>query len=119
MSTSDQITGSPTENFTAIFNAASIEYQIMAVNSLDTHPFATQLDTSNSPEAVSNIFRTQAQAFSKSSKGDEKSMAWLDPIVHVLFVCFLRNTRRNKSGKSPRSPVMTVLRLLVRSHSRL
>jgi hypothetical protein len=86
MSTSNQITGSPTHNFTAIFNAASIEYQIATGNSLDTHPFAAQLDTTNSPEAVSNIFRTQAQAFSKSRKGDEKLMAWLDPIVHVLFV---------------------------------
>jgi hypothetical protein len=33
-----------------------------------------------------NIFRTQAQAFSNFCKGDERLMAWLGPIVHILFV---------------------------------
>jgi len=51
---------------------------------LDNHPFTAQLDTCDSPGAVSDLLRTQAQAFSKSRKSDEKLMAWLDPTVHIL-----------------------------------
>ncbi|KAI0274394.1 hypothetical protein BGY98DRAFT_71094 [Russula aff. rugulosa BPL654] len=32
-----------------------------------------------------NIFRKQAQAFDKFCKGDDKLMAWLAPIVNILF----------------------------------
>ena len=53
---------------------------------LDTHPFATQLDSCRSPEAVSNVLRTQVQAFKKFREGDEKLMTWLNPIVNILFV---------------------------------
>jgi len=52
---------------------------------LDTHPFSKQLDSCDSPEAVLNVLRTQAQAFSKFCQGDEKLMAWLDPTVNILF----------------------------------
>jgi len=74
-----------TDNFTAIFQAASREYQRVTGKPLDTHPFSKQLDSCNSPEAVSNVLRTQAQAFSKFRQGDEKLMAWLDPTVNILF----------------------------------
>jgi len=87
MSTSNQTTTGPsTDNFTAIINVASAEYQMVTGSSLNTHPFATQLGTGNSPEAVSNILRTQTEAFSKIRKSDEKLMAWLDPMIHILFV---------------------------------
>jgi hypothetical protein len=85
MSATDQIAGPSTDNFTAIFNVASTEYQTVTGNHLDTHPFATQLNTCHSPEAISGLLRTQAQAFSKFRKGDEQLMAWLEPIVHILF----------------------------------
>ena len=85
MSATTQTAGPSTNNFTAIFNAASIEYQRLTGKSLDTHPFAAQLDTCQNPEAVSKVLRTQAQAFSKFRKGDEKLMAWLDPTIHILF----------------------------------
>jgi len=86
MSASSQISGSSTNTLTTIFNAASTEYYRVTRKRLDTHPFAALLDTCNTPEAVLNIFRTQAQAFSKFREGDERLMAWLDPIVHILFV---------------------------------
>src|SRR5712691_6020981 len=73
------------DNFTAIFQAASNEYQRTTGKLLDTHPFTTQLDGCDSPEAALNVFRTQAQAFSEFRKGDEKLIKWLDPIVHVVF----------------------------------
>jgi fungal STAND N-terminal Goodbye domain len=85
MSTSSQVAGPPTDNFTAIFNTASNEYQRVTGKRLDTHPFAAQLDTCHSPEAISNVLRTQAQAFSKFREGDEKLMNWLGPTVNVLL----------------------------------
>jgi hypothetical protein len=87
MSTINQTAGPSrsTDNFTAIFQAALHEYHTVTGKSLDTHPFATQLDDCNSPEAFSNVLRTQAQAFSKSRKGDEKLMAWLDPTINILY----------------------------------
>ena len=87
MSTSNQPAGpsNRTDNFTAIFNAASTEYARVTGKRLDTHPFAAQLDACDTPKAVSDLLRTQAQAFSKFRKGDEKLIAVLDPMVHILF----------------------------------
>jgi len=85
MPASNQTAGPSTDNFTAIFNAASTEYRNATGKHLDTHPFAAQLDVCRSPDAVCDLLRTQAQAFSKSRKRDEKLMAWLDPIIHILF----------------------------------
>jgi hypothetical protein len=84
MSATNQIAGPSTNNFTAIYNAALNEYQTLTGKSLQTHPFATQLNTCQNPDAISNLLRTQAQAFSKFRKGDEKLMAWLDPTIHIL-----------------------------------
>ena len=84
MSASNQTAGPSTDIFTAIFNAASVEYQTLTGKSLDTHPFAAQLDNCLTPEAISNVLRTQAQAFSKFREGDERLMAWLDPTIHIL-----------------------------------
>jgi len=87
MSTSNQSAGpsTSTDNFSAIFNAASTEYARVTGKRLDTHPFAAQLDACDSPKAVSDLLRSQAQALSKFRKGDEKLMAVLDPTVHILF----------------------------------
>jgi hypothetical protein len=72
------------DNFTAIFNAASNEYKRVTGKSLDTHPFAAKLDTCHSPEAISNVFRTQARAISGIQKDNEKLMTWLEPMVYLL-----------------------------------
>jgi len=85
MRASNQIAGPSTDNFTAIFNAASNEYQRVTGKRLDTHPFATQLDTCHSPEAISNVFRTQGRVLGTIWRDNEKLMAWLDPVVHILF----------------------------------
>ena len=86
MSTAMQTTGALqlTDKFTEIFEAAQSEYQRITKKSLDTHPFAKKLQHCNNPEAVSNVFQTQAEVFSKSCKGDEKVMALLDPTIHIL-----------------------------------
>ena len=87
VSTSNQSAGPSisTDNFTAIFNAASTEYARVTGRRLDAHPFAAQLDACrDSPNAVSDLLRSQARAFSKFRKGEEKLMAVLDPTVHIL-----------------------------------
>ena len=75
-----------TDNFTVIFHAAASEYQRVTGKHLDSHPFATQLDICDSPEAVSRVLRNQVQAFRKISKGDERLMAWLDPTIQILSI---------------------------------
>jgi hypothetical protein len=85
MSASNQTAGPSTDNFTAIFNAASAEYEGLTGKRLNTHPLAAQLLTCKNPEAVSNVLRMQAQAFSKFRQGDERLMSWLDPTIHILF----------------------------------
>jgi fungal STAND N-terminal Goodbye domain len=88
MSTSNQTAGPSagpsTDNFTAIFNVALNEYEKLTGKRLDTHPFAAKLESCQNPEAVSDVLRTQAQAFNKFREGDEKLMAWLNPTIHIL-----------------------------------
>ena len=84
MSTTIQSANLSADNFTATFKAALNEYQRVTGKCLDSHPFATQLDTCDSPEAVSTVLRKQAQAFSGFCKGDETLMAWLDPTIKIL-----------------------------------
>jgi hypothetical protein len=85
MSASNQIAGPSTDDFTAIFNTALNEYQRVTGNRLDTHPFAAQLDTGRSPEAISNVLRSRTRAFSKFHKCDKKLMTWLNPTTNILL----------------------------------
>jgi fungal STAND N-terminal Goodbye domain len=73
------------DNFAAIFQAALSEYETLTGKPLHTHPFAAQFDSCDNPEAISDVLRSQAQAFNKFRKADEKLMTYLDPTVHVLF----------------------------------
>jgi hypothetical protein len=123
MSASNQTTGPSTDNFTAIFNAASIEYQTLTGKSLITHPFAAQLDACQNPDAISNLLRAQAQAFGKFREEDERLMAWLDPTIHILFtfsatlgegiglvsnLVSLHKDCSQTSGSQPFSPAKTI-----------
>ena len=85
MSTSNRTTDPSTSNFTAIFDAASQEYQALTKKDLATHPFAAAIKDLNSPDSILNVFRKQAQAFDAFCKGDDKLMASLTPIVNILF----------------------------------
>lgn len=85
MSTRNRTTNPSTSNFTAIFDAASQEYNTLTKQDLATHPFAAALQAYNSPDSILNVFRDQAQAFDKFRKGDDKLMASLTPIVNILF----------------------------------
>ena len=85
MSTSNQTTDRSSANFTAIFEAAANKYKILTKQDLGTHPFAAAFANSSSPDSILDVFRTQAQAFDKFRKGDDKLMAWLTPIVHIFL----------------------------------
>ena len=85
MSTSKQTTDLTTTNFTAIFDAASNEYKTLTKQDLETHPFAAAFENSDSPDSVMDVFRKQAHAYDTFCKGDDKLMAWLAPIVNILF----------------------------------
>ena len=85
MPTSNQTAGPSANTFTAIFVAASNEYRRVTRRRLDTHPFASQLDSCQSPEDFSGLLRTQAQAFINSHEADEKLMKRLTPTINILF----------------------------------
>jgi hypothetical protein len=72
-------------NFTSIFGAVSSEYKKLTSQDLDTHPFAAVLSNCDTPDAVLDVFRKQAEAFDEFRKRDESLMRWLGPTVHVLF----------------------------------
>ena len=85
MSTGNQTNNHSTASFTAIFEAASNEYKTLTGQDLGTHPFGAALEDDSSPDVVLDVFRKQAQAFDKYRKGDDKLMAWLTPMVHILI----------------------------------
>jgi hypothetical protein len=85
MSTSNQASSASASNFTAIFQAAHDEYKRLTGHDLDTHPFAAELDSCDSPDGILNVLQKQAQACSRSRRGNKKLLAWLNPTVHVLF----------------------------------
>ena len=87
MSTINQTAGSSrsNDNFAAIFQAALNEYENVTGKPLRAQPFATQLDGCDTPQAISNVLRSQAQAFNESPSGNEKLMEYLGPTVDVLF----------------------------------
>jgi hypothetical protein len=116
MSTSNQTTDRSSVNFTAIFDAAANEYKTLTKQDLGTHPFAAAFGSSSSPDSVLDVFQTQAQAFDKFRKGDDKLMAWLTPIVHILFT--FSGTLDGIGLVSPRLLWYPVIYVYFLSHSR-
>jgi hypothetical protein len=74
-----------TSNFTSIFQTACDEYQRLTRHDLATHPLAAELDRCSSPDNILDVLQKHAQAFTRSREGDERLLAWLNPIVHILF----------------------------------
>jgi hypothetical protein len=84
-STSTQTTDTSISNFTSIFEAAAKQYKHITKKDLHTHPFAAQFDRCDSPGAVLDVFRNQAQAFDEFRRGDDRLIRWLDPTVNIFF----------------------------------
>ena len=85
MSTSNQTADPSTSNFAAIFDAASREYKSLTKKDLATYPLAAAIEGYNTPDSILDVFRKQASAFDKFSKGDDKLMDWLTTVVNILF----------------------------------
>ena len=85
MYTSNPTTHASALRFTTIFDAASTEYEALTGKDLGTHPFTLAIDGHNTADSVLEVFRKQAQAFDKFRKANDKMMAWLTPIVNILF----------------------------------
>jgi hypothetical protein len=88
MSTTNQTAGPSrsNDNFAAIFQTALTEYETTTGRPLRAHPLATQLNSCDSPQAISSVLRTQAQVFTKYRNNHEKLMDRLNPMVHILFM---------------------------------
>jgi hypothetical protein len=84
-STSNLVSGVSTSNFTRIFQAACDEYQKLTGHNLYTHPFSSEIQSCNSPDAISVVLRNQAQTLIKGRKGHEKLLKYLNPTVNILF----------------------------------
>jgi hypothetical protein len=85
MSTSNQVPSPSASNIAQIFGTACDEYRRLTGHDLDTHPFATELERCNSPDGTLGVLRQQAETLIKCDKGGEKLLAYLNPIVNVLF----------------------------------
>jgi hypothetical protein len=85
MSTSNQTPNAPTSNFTPIFQTACDEYKRLTGDDLATHPFAAELEHCHSPDGILGVLGKQLQAVTRSRKRNAKLLAWLSPIVYVLF----------------------------------
>jgi len=72
--------------FQSIFDAASKEYEKKTGQDLRTHTLAAKFDHCNSPDAVLDIFRKQADALDQAGKSDQGLIKWLSPAVHLLHM---------------------------------
>ncbi len=112
MSTSNQTTDPSIANFNAIFDAAADEYKTLTKQDLGTHPFAAAFQNSTSPDSVLDVFRTQAQAFDEFCNGNDKLMAWLTPIVNILFTFSSTLDGTGIVGPRPFYDITVIQRLL-------
>ncbi|KAH9009088.1 hypothetical protein EDB84DRAFT_1446495 [Lactarius hengduanensis] len=85
MSGTQRATATTTSNFISIFEVAAKKYKKLTKQDLSTHPFSVVFNRCDSPDAVLDVFRKQAEIFDEIRKGDEGLVQWLDPMVHILF----------------------------------
>ncbi|KAI0295154.1 hypothetical protein B0F90DRAFT_1638316, partial [Multifurca ochricompacta] len=78
--------GVSSSTFLSVFDAASKEYKKKTGQDLHAHPFAAELNSCDSPDAVLGVFQKQADVLDGIRKGDEGLVKWLNPIVHILYL---------------------------------
>ena len=69
-----------------MINNALDTYKKRTKSDLLAHPFATRLQTCNSPGAIIAVLQEQIQGLDQSRSSDERLSKWLDPTVNVLQV---------------------------------
>jgi hypothetical protein len=70
-------------DFETIFKAALDAYQSQTKTDITSHPLAIELQSCESSGAILAVLRAQAQKVERS-RGSDKWIKWLDPVVHVL-----------------------------------
>jgi hypothetical protein len=71
---------SSSSNFQSVFNVALGAYEKKTKSKLLSHPLAAQLQSCDSPIAISSVLRDLAQQFDH-----EKLSNWINPTVNVLY----------------------------------
>ena len=79
-------TAIPSSTFPSIFDAASKEYKNKTGQDLRTHPFAAQLDSCDSVDAILAVFQNQVGALNQAAgRSHSTLMTWLNPTVNILL----------------------------------
>jgi hypothetical protein len=78
-------TSTPTSNFQLVFNAALERYENKTKNKLLTHPLANQLQSCDSPFAITSVLQGLVQKFDQHRSSDQRLTSWLNPTVTVLY----------------------------------
>jgi fungal STAND N-terminal Goodbye domain len=76
----------PSSTFISIFDAALEEYKNKTGQDLRTHPFAAQLDSCKSADAILATFQKQVDSLNRAKKKSQTLMKWLNTIVPVLVM---------------------------------
>src|SRR6201996_3437061 len=84
MSSSLQVTSSPTPGFKPIFEKALEEHKKKTGNDLTTHPLAAQIQGCDSPGAILTVLEGKANELNQSRSSDERLTKWLNPTVNIL-----------------------------------
>ncbi|KAI0300204.1 hypothetical protein BC826DRAFT_1183634 [Russula brevipes] len=78
-------TSTSISNFQLVFNAALERYENKTKNKLLTHPLAVQLQSCDSPTAITSILQGLVQQFDQNRSTDQRLTSWLNPTVNVLY----------------------------------
>jgi hypothetical protein len=76
---------SSSPNCRFVLNAALEAYEKTTKNKLLNHPFATQLQSCDTPSSMLSVLMDLVQQFEQNRAGDERLRTWLEPTVNVLF----------------------------------
>ena len=76
---------SSSSNFQSILNAALDAYEKKTKRNLLAHPLAAQLQSCDSPTAISSILQDLIGQFDSRRRSDERLTNWLSPTINVLY----------------------------------
>jgi hypothetical protein len=85
MSTTSQPV-TPSSTFLSIFDTALGEYRKKTGQDLQSHPFANQLDTCDSADAILAVLQQQVDALNEAGKSFQTLMKCLKPTVNFLLL---------------------------------
>ena len=80
--------GSPStsrSNLASIFDSAIQAYKKNTGKAITSHPFATELQSCDSPDAIFTVFRRHIPSSDRSQGGCEGFAKYLIPTVNVLY----------------------------------